>query len=84
MSLSEIARAEGVTTAHVSIELKHHGLPVMVHNATGFPGVNQVTRNGRTYFEARMVIDGKRKTLGQRKTPEEAHALYVATRRAHA
>jgi hypothetical protein len=51
-------------------------------NATGYPGVKKVTKRGRTYFEVRMVIDGKRKTLGQRKTPEEAHALYVAARTA--
>jgi hypothetical protein len=49
-------------------------------NTTGYPGVKQRTRNGRTYCEARMVVDGKRKTLGERKTPEEAHALYAAAR----
>jgi hypothetical protein len=82
MTLADIARAEGVSVAHVSTELKRHGYEATTHNATGYPGVKKVTKRGRTYFEARMVIDGKRKTLGQRKTPEEAHALYVAARAA--
>lgn len=79
MSLGDIARAEGVSTANVSTELKHYGLPVTLHNATGFPGVKR-NRNGT--FEARMVTGGKRVTLGTRKTPEEAHALYAAARAA--
>lgn len=49
-------------------------------NATGFPGVKKVTKNGRAYFEARTVIDGARVTLGTRKTAREAHALYVGAR----
>jgi hypothetical protein len=80
MTLSAVARAEGVSVACVSLELKHQGYDAITHNATGFPGVKKVTKGGRTYYEARAVIDGKRKTLGQRKTPEEAHALYLAAR----
>jgi hypothetical protein len=80
MTLSDIARAEGVSTAHISLTLKAAGLPVVLHNSTGFPGVKQVTKNARTYFEARMTINGKRETLGQRKTPEEAHELIVAAK----
>lgn len=80
MTLADIARAEGVSVACVSTELKRHGYEVVAHNATGYPGVKKVTKRGHTYYEARMVINGKRKTLGQRKTPEEAHALYLAAR----
>ena len=81
MSLSDIARKEGVSVAHVSTELKRHGYEAAaMKNSTGFPGVKQVTKGARTYFEARMVIDGKRKTLGQRKTAEEAYELILAAK----
>ena len=45
---------------------------MVLHNSTGYPGVKKVTKGKRTYYEGRKVIDGQRKTLGQRKTPEEA------------
>lgn len=80
MSLAEIGRAEGVTTACVSITLKNAGLPVALHNSTGYPGVKKVTKKGRVYYEARMTVDGKRKTLGQRKTPELAYELIVVAK----
>lgn len=80
MSLSEIARQEGVSTAHVSLMVKDAGLQVVVHNSTGYPGVKAITRNGRTYYVARITRDGKRVQLGQRKTPEEAYELIVSAK----
>jgi hypothetical protein len=81
MTLSDIGRKEGVSVAHVSTELKRHGYEAAaMKNSTGFPGVKQVTKGTRTYFEARMVIDGKRKTLGQRNTAEEAYELILAAK----
>jgi hypothetical protein len=77
MTLADIARAEGVSVAHVSIELKRYGHEAIAHNATGYPGVKR-TRHGT--YEARKVIEGKRITLGTRKTPEEAAELYRAAR----
>lgn len=82
MTLSEVARAEGVTTATVSAELKRRGFDVVLHNGTGYPGVKEIARNGRVRYEARMVIDGRRRTIGTFKTAEEASDAYQAVKTA--
>jgi hypothetical protein len=77
MTLADIARAEGVSVALVSTELRRFGYEAVLHNSTGYPGVKQVTKNGRTYYVARISVGGKRKDLGQRKTAEEAYELIL-------
>lgn len=47
-------------------------------NSLGYPGVKRRERNGRVFYVARIVIDGKRRDLGQRKTAYEAYLLYKA------
>jgi hypothetical protein len=80
MSLSDIARKVDVSVACVSKELKEHGYKAIQHNPLGYPGVTAKVQDGRTYYVARISIDGKRVQLGQRTTPEEAYELIVEAR----
>jgi len=47
------------------------------NNQTGFLGVSQ----SRSKFKAQIEVGGKNIFLGQFDTPEEAHAVYCATKR---
>jgi hypothetical protein len=82
MTLADIARAESVSVAHVSQELSRFGYEAVLHDSTGYPGVKQITKGGRTYYVARMQVDGRRRDLGQRKTAEEAYELILAAKEA--
>lgn len=44
------------------------------NNTSGFKGVNWHKKNG--LWQARIKVDGKRKSLGYYKTAQEAHAAY--------
>lgn len=47
-------------------------------NKTGYPGIYaKIKSNGTIRYRAVIEIDGKRKSLGYFKTPEEAHAVYA-------
>ena len=49
------------------------------HNKVGFLGVSR----DKNKFSARIVVDGKQIRLGRFKTPEEAHATYIAAKLEH-
>jgi hypothetical protein len=72
MSLAEVATTEGVSTALVSIELGKHGIPVVLHNASGAPGL-KATKSGK--YEVRATINGRRVHLGTVATPDDARSL---------
>ena len=52
----------------------------VVHNKSGFRGAS---RYGKRHWEARIVIDGKRRHLGIFGTPMEASAAYMAYAKEH-
>ena len=50
-----------------------------IRNTNGFLGVMR----SRKQWEARILVDGKRRYLGQFDTPELAHAAYLEAKRLH-
>lgn len=59
--------------SHPSRGNKRH-LSARPESKTGLKGAHS---DGRGKFSARIMVDGKRKTLGHYCTPEEAHDRYV-------
>lgn len=53
------------------------------NSTTGFKGVTKRTKNGRTYFIARIGVSYKRMHLGCFSTAEEAHAAYMNAAKQH-
>lgn len=46
------------------------------YNSTEYPGVRRLNKSDK-HFEARINIEGKRKSLGVFSTPQEAHVAYL-------
>lgn len=60
-----------------SAENKHNQRKPHADNTTGFLGVTH--RRGK--FMAQIMVDGKKKFIGDFKNPEEAHAAYLKAKR---
>jgi hypothetical protein len=52
------------------------------NKSTGILGVSLMNKGkGKKKFRARIVVDGKEKSLGGFETPEEAHLVYIDAKR---
>lgn len=50
-------------------------------NQTGLLGVSGYASGGYVRWRARLSVDGRERSLGYYRTPEEAHAAYVSAKR---